>query len=60
MPSDTEILDPAFCSRKAEEYRAKARDTNHDHLKSAFEAAAGEYDLRAKANAERAAAKYTA
>jgi len=55
MAPETDMLDAAFCSRKAEEYRAKARDTNHDHLKSAFEAAAGEYDLRAKANAERTA-----
>jgi hypothetical protein len=60
MTPETEMLDPAFCSRKAEEYRAKARDTNHDHLKSAFEAAAGEYDQRAKTNAERASKLGTA
>jgi hypothetical protein len=60
MTSDSELLDPAFCLRKADEYRAKARDTNHDRLKSAFEAAAGEYDMRAKANAERAAKLGTA
>lgn len=60
MASETELLDAAFCSRKAAEYRLKARDTNHDHLKSAFEAAAGEYDMRAKANAERTARLGTA
>ena len=47
------MRDVSFCLRKAAEYRAKARKENHRNLKSAFEAAAREYDSRAKENTTR-------
>jgi hypothetical protein len=53
MALATDIRDVSFCLRKAAEYRAKAKKANQHNLKSAFEAAAREYDLRAKENTER-------
>jgi len=53
MALATDMRDVGFCLRKAVEYRAKARKENHRNLKSAFEAAAREYDSRAKENTTR-------
>jgi hypothetical protein len=47
--TDKEILDADFCLRKADEFRGKAKGTDDSKLKSAFEAAAREYEMRAKA-----------
>lgn len=46
--TDKEILDADFCSRKAEEFRGKAKGSDDMKLKSAFEAAAREYERRAR------------
>ena len=53
MPLNPDMRDVNFLLRKAEEYRAKARDTNDAALKIAFEAAAREFESRAKENAEK-------
>ena len=53
MSAATDIRDEKFCLRKAKEYRARAEATHHRNLRSAFEAAAREYDSRAKENAVR-------
>ena len=53
MSVATDIRDVNFCLRKAEEYRARAKVTGHRNLRSAFEAAAREYDSRAQENAAR-------
>ncbi len=53
MSAATDIRDVNYCLRKADEYREKAKGTVHRNLRSAFEAAAREYDSRAKENAER-------
>jgi hypothetical protein len=53
MFEGTDIHDVSYCLRKAVEFRAKAKNTHQRNLKSAFEAAAREYDLRAKENAAR-------
>lgn len=42
-------MDADFCLRKADEFRGKAKGTDDSKLKSAFEAAAREYEMRAKA-----------
>jgi hypothetical protein len=52
-PAD--IRDVNFCLQKAGEYRAKAKATDRQNLQCAFEAAAREYDSRAKENAGRTA-----
>jgi len=57
MPLPPDMRDVNFLLRKAEEYRAKARDTNDAALKIAFEAAAREFESRAKENAKEAAKK---
>jgi hypothetical protein len=51
MPLNAEMRDVNFLLRKAEEYRAKAKNTNDAALRVAFEAAAREFELRAKKNA---------
>jgi hypothetical protein len=48
-----DMRDANYCLRKAEEYRAKAKETNDSALKIAFEAAAREFELRAKENTAR-------
>jgi hypothetical protein len=53
MTLAADIRDVSFCLRKTVEYRAKAKKANHRNLKSAFEAAAREYDSRAKENTAR-------
>jgi hypothetical protein len=53
MSVATDIRDENFCLRKAQEYRARAEGTSHRNLRSAFQAAAREYDSRAKENAMR-------
>jgi hypothetical protein len=58
MTLTTDIRDVDFCLRKAVEFRAKAEETDHRKLKSAFEAVARQYDLRAKENATRISASY--
>jgi hypothetical protein len=55
MAIESDIRDVGFCVSKAVEYRAKAKATDRQNLKCAFEAAAREYDSRAKENAERIA-----
>jgi hypothetical protein len=53
IPFTDEMLDVKFCLRKAGEYRAKAAGSDNVNLKASFEAAAREYDSRAKENAVR-------
>jgi hypothetical protein len=53
MSVATDIRDENFCLQKAIEYRARAEGTSHRNLRSAFQAAAREYDSRAKENAIR-------
>jgi hypothetical protein len=53
MSAATDIRDVNFCLRKAVEYRARAKVTDHRNLRSAFEAAARQYDSLAKENAAR-------
>ena len=53
MSVATDIRDENFCLRKAQEYRVRAEGTHHRNLRSAFQAAAREYDSRAKENAAR-------
>jgi hypothetical protein len=53
MSVATDMRDVNYCLRKAVEYRARAQDTAHRNLRFAFEAAAREYDSRAKENAAR-------
>ena len=48
-----DMRDANYCLRKAEEYRAKAKETNDAHTKIALEAAAREFELRAKENTAR-------
>jgi hypothetical protein len=48
MHHDEEIMDAEFCRRKEREYYAKARAAADPKLKSAYEAAAREYALRAR------------
>jgi hypothetical protein len=57
MPLNPDMRDVNFLLRKAEEYRAKAKATNDAALKVAFEAAAREFESRAKENAKEAAKK---
>ena len=51
------MRDANFCLRKAEEYRAKAKETNDAGLRTAFEAAAREFELRAKENVKKITAR---
>ena len=46
--TDNNKNDPDFCLRKAEEYWAKARETDHSMMKENFEAIARELEYRAK------------
>ncbi len=46
---DRQMLDADFCLRKAEEYRGKAKGVDEPKMKSAYEAAAREYEARARA-----------
>ena len=47
MPSDSEMRDLNYLLRKAEEYRAKAKNTDDAKLKVAFEAVARQFESRA-------------
>jgi len=42
------MRDANYCLRKAEEYRAKAKETNDANMKIALEAVAREFELRAR------------
>jgi hypothetical protein len=44
----SDMRDANYCLRKAEEYRAKAKETNDANMKIALEAVAREFELRAK------------
>ncbi len=57
MPLNPDMRDVNFLLRKAEEYRAKAKATNDAALKIAFEAAAREFESRAKENVKKNAKK---
>ena len=57
MPLNPDMRDVNFLLRKAEEYRAKAKATNDAALKIAFEAAAREFESRAKENVKKDAKK---
>ena len=49
MPRDSETREVRNLRRKAEEYRAKAKNTSDAKLKAGLEAIAREFEARAKA-----------
>jgi len=45
---DDELDDPDFCLQKAQEYWAKAQETDHSTMRENFQAIARELEHRAK------------